>query len=223
MAQLPKRLQKDPPGGQVPPPKKDDAPPPGLKKEKPDGPPEFEAKFTDDSALKVVNQAKSLHQFLPFVARQQGADLGRIMGMVDQNLMQLQGLQSGFLGAKREAEASTAPGFPDADAGDPAHFVAVLVADQGGCDLVLVVDGEPEVGRGAGVVEPAAAPVLERLGLVPPLVGEGVLGGVMEGFGVLAVEGARLEAGGPAGLGRRFAQLDRHSVEVADGVVAVFF
>lgn len=38
----------------VDPPKKDDSPPPGLKKERPDGPPEFEAKFIDDSALKVT-------------------------------------------------------------------------------------------------------------------------------------------------------------------------
>jgi hypothetical protein len=53
-AQLPQPLQKDPPGVPAAPPKKDDAPPPGLRKEKPDGPPEFEAKFTDDSSLKVV-------------------------------------------------------------------------------------------------------------------------------------------------------------------------
>ena len=38
----------------VDPPQKGDTPPLGLKKEKPDGPPEFEARFTDDSALKVV-------------------------------------------------------------------------------------------------------------------------------------------------------------------------
>lgn len=61
---------------------------------------------SDENALKVVNQAKSLHQFLPMLARQQGADLGRMMGLVDQNLMQLQSLQAGFLSAKRETEAA---------------------------------------------------------------------------------------------------------------------
>ena len=54
-AQLPKKLQKDPAGAPAAqPPTKDESPPPGLKKEKPDGPPEFEARFTDDSSLKVV-------------------------------------------------------------------------------------------------------------------------------------------------------------------------
>jgi hypothetical protein len=90
----------------------------------------------------------------------------------------------------------------------------VLVADQGRCDFVSVVDGEPEAERGAGVVEPAAAPAVERLALVAPLVGEGLLGCVVERFGSVVIEGARLEAGGPLRLGRRLGQLDRHSVEM---------
>ena len=89
---------------------------------------------------------------------------------------------------QREAEASTAPGFPDADAGDPAHFIAASVADQRCGYVVSVPDGEPEIGRRGWIVEPAATPLVKRLRLVAPLFGEGVLARGLERFGVLAVE-----------------------------------
>lgn len=60
----------------------------------------------DENAVRVINQAKSLHQFLPWFARQQGADAQRILQMLQQNAMQLQGLQAGYLSAKREVEAA---------------------------------------------------------------------------------------------------------------------
>ena len=60
-----------------------------------------------------------------------------------------------------------------------------------------------EIGCRGGIVEPAAAPVVERLSLVAPLFGEGVLGRGLERFRVLAVEWSRCESLWPSWCRRR--------------------
>jgi hypothetical protein len=60
---------------------------------------------SDENALNVIKQATSIHQFLAFFARQQGVNMGQLMAMLQQSVMQLQNLQFSFMTAKREEDA----------------------------------------------------------------------------------------------------------------------
>src|SRR6478736_834975 len=117
---------------------------------------------------------------------------------------------------KRTAVAAAAPGAAHADRAHVAGRRARLVADDSR-ELVAVPDDEPERGVEVGPVPLTRPPLLERLGLVLPVLGERLLEGGMEILGVTLGEGLDVRRR----LGRLLLELDRHLPEAAHLVVAM--
>src|SRR5919198_4831763 len=98
---------------------------------------------------------------------------------------------------KGEAESPPAPRLADGDRPDPSHPIALLVADENGGDLVAVLDREPERRVGLRGLEPPRGPVLERLPVMIPLLGEAFLECRVESPRLRFVEGRRPQPARP--------------------------